>query len=85
MLKLVSTLKDHDDRVWCVSWNPQGNLLASCGGDKSIKIWSEINSEWKCIQTLSDENITRTIRWISWSPCGTKLGKCLSYLLKLVY
>lgn len=49
-------------------------MLASCGGDRSIKIWSEQNSQWTCAQTLSDPNITRTIRWVSWSPCGQKIA-----------
>jgi cytosolic iron-sulfur protein assembly protein CIAO1 len=75
MLSLVSTLEGHDDRIWCVAWNPKGTMLASSSTDKTVKIWSyniETN-ECKCVETLTDGH-TRTIRWVSWSPCGTKLA-----------
>jgi WD40 repeat protein len=26
-------------RVWCVDWNFSGKALASCGDDKTVKIW----------------------------------------------
>ena len=69
---------DLNDLLRCVSWNPSGSLLATCGGDCTIKIWAQRANEngeleWKCLDTLRDGH-TRTIRWISWSPCGSKIG-----------
>ncbi|KAG2422552.1 hypothetical protein HXX76_015932 [Chlamydomonas incerta] len=36
----IGTLSGHDDRVWSVAWSPQGDMLASCSGDKTVRIWS---------------------------------------------
>ena len=76
MLRHKATLIGHDDRVWCVSWNPTGTVLASCSTDKTVKLWTNTNKEndeWKCIATLNDGH-TRTVRWVSWSPCGSMLA-----------
>ena len=52
-LGCAQTLTGHSDRVWSVVWyhiiknlflitrNPQGDLLASCSSDKTIKIWGK--------------------------------------------
>jgi len=35
-LTLVTTLEGHKDRVWNISWRPQGDLFATCSGDKTV-------------------------------------------------
>ena len=49
--KIVDTLKGHSDKVFGVSWSPDGKLLASGSKDSTIKIW-EINAR-SDIQTLT--------------------------------
>ena len=62
----------HEDRVWCADWHPSGDMIASCSGDKSIKVWRKIgtsdpsNSDtaWILAATLSGDH-QRTIRYSS--------------------
>lgn len=72
-LELLTVLEGHTDRVWHVSWDPTGNYLATCAGDKSIRIWGptdrQMDGQWTLLATLEDGQ-TRTIRSCEWSPCG---------------
>lgn len=60
-LECVATLTGHQENVWNVAWNPQGTLLASCGSDKTIRIWGLEGDNWVC-KTIMEEGHTRTVR-----------------------
>jgi len=40
-----STLSSHDSTVWSISFEKSGKRLASCGEDKTVKIWQEYSPE----------------------------------------
>lgn len=40
VIEPIAALEGHADRVWAVTWNPVQPILASCSGDKSIRLWS---------------------------------------------
>lgn len=65
----VAVLEGHEERVWNLAWSPSGSLLASCSGDKTIRIWGKEGENWIC-KVVLDEGHTRTVRSVFWSPCG---------------
>ena len=40
MLALHATLTGHSARVWHVCWHPTLPLLATCGEDRTVRVWS---------------------------------------------
>jgi len=72
-LVLEHTLEGHKGRIWSVCWHPKGNAFASCGEDKTIRIWALTGNTWTTKTILSDGH-KRTVREVCWSPCGQHLA-----------
>ncbi|XP_046426028.1 probable cytosolic iron-sulfur protein assembly protein Ciao1 isoform X1 [Neodiprion virginianus] len=72
-LELKQSLSGHKGRVWNVCWHPKGNSLASCGEDRTIRIWANESSKW-AVKTILAEGHQRTVREVSWSPCGNYIA-----------
>ncbi|EPS67522.1 hypothetical protein M569_07253, partial [Genlisea aurea] len=81
-LREVDKLEGHTDRVWNLAWKPATGVdgipavLASCSGDKTVRIWEEFpigGRSFRCKAVL-DETHTRTVRSCAWSPTGKLLA-----------
>ncbi|KAK9971057.1 hypothetical protein ABG768_026952 [Culter alburnus] len=73
-MELLQRVSAHpDSRCWYVAWNPAGTLLASCGGDRAIRIWGKEGDSWECKCVMADGH-QRTVRKVAWSPCGKYLA-----------
>ena len=77
-----ASLSGHVECVWCIAWHPSGNLLASCSGDKSVRIWQRAENleggargsgTWDCAAVIDGVH-SRTVRSVCWSPCGGLLA-----------
>ena len=89
-LQQLAVLSAHsEDRIWSLSWSPNGRFLATAGEDRVIRIWCSDgrgaaasgggDEPWTsaarivCIATLEDAQ-QRTIRCCEWSPDGTMIA-----------
>lgn len=77
-VELLATFSKDVGRIWNVNWHPEGDVLVSCGDDKSLRIWSKdglTGSKWANKVVLTDGH-KRSVRQVSWSPCGNNLASC---------
>ncbi|KAF9585393.1 hypothetical protein BGW38_002596 [Lunasporangiospora selenospora] len=76
-LEQLAELQGHEDRVWCAAWHPTKPILATCSGDKTVRIWQATNAQdptqWQCTGILEGAH-KRTIRSVAWSPDGRQLA-----------
>lgn len=66
-----SVLQGHSNYVFCVSFNPMGNIIASGSFDESIKLW-DVRSGSSCISTLPAHS--DPVCSIDWNKDGTLLA-----------
>lgn len=62
-------LKGHNDKVWTVSFSPDGQYIASGSADKTIKIWRK---DGNLVTTLKGHQ--REISHLSFSPDGQTIA-----------
>eukprot|EP00667_Euglena_gracilis_P019294 EG_transcript_20648 len=76
-LRELCSLRGHEDRVWCADWHPHGDMIASCSGDRTVRVWRRFDSagdsSWVLVATLSGDH-QRTVRSVAWSPDGQLLA-----------
>ncbi|KAI6225647.1 DNA-directed RNA polymerase [Aphelenchoides besseyi] len=74
------------NRVWCCAWKYDGRLLATSGEDRTVKVFVYDPSSGKLrryTQIVGDQ--IRTIRCVSFSPCGSYLATASFDASALIY
>ncbi len=74
MIHLEAQLQGHEGRVWHASWSPDGSKVASCGEDRTIRIWNVAYGHHPSCIAVLDEAQSRTIRNCEWAPDGRTLS-----------
>lgn len=75
-LKPVASIAGHTDRCWALAWHPNQPLIASCSGDKSVRLtrFNPLNASFPSSSDELTKSHTRTVRSLSWSPRGRMLA-----------
>jgi WD40 repeat protein len=70
-----TTVSAHKHNVPCVSFSPCGKYLATTSIDKTLKIWEEGDSGYKCTRmTVPSEDWGWAVQWIDKNNCEISLS-----------
>lgn len=64
------SLVDHTEAVYAVAFSPDGKLIASASGDRTVKVWD--TAAGKRLFTLSEA--TSELYTVVWSPDGAQIA-----------
>ncbi|KCV71212.1 hypothetical protein H696_02163 [Fonticula alba] len=60
-VELLDTLMGHEDRVWHAAWSACGRWLATCGGDRTIRIWAPLIPRPRTVTQMVDGVMTKQV------------------------
>lgn len=64
------TYRGHSQRINAVAWSPNGRLIASASGDKTIHVWDPSNGK----TTLTYRNVGGATNALTWAPDSRRIA-----------
>jgi len=72
--------KGHEGPVWNVKWGPFGHYFATCGWDKTVRIWGQDHISYLRMMVGHDTNVNQ----VAWHPNGAYVFSASDYHDKCV-
>ena len=77
--RTLAELKGHQKEVRCVAWRPDGRVIATGSGNRTIKLWGPDGAAYKGIEGINDQATSLTFSKDSRTLIGTWGGLGLGY------
>lgn len=68
--RCTTTFAEHKQAVWGVRWHDQGDWLASCSLDHTVRLWDVVSG--RCRQVLRGH--VDSVNDVNWQPFGSALA-----------
>jgi len=69
-LRALATLRGHTEFVVALTWCPDGTRIASCGDDRTVRIWDTVTS--RPLHRLAGH--TGWVNAVAWAPQGDRVA-----------
>ena len=64
------TLSGHSDPIAYLAWSPDDTMLATCGNDNVLRVWSSTTGE--CVKEMTHHS--KEVSSVAWLPDSKTLG-----------